>query len=99
MVGIQSLVFSLLFASWAAALPMRASMPPYTWKNELCKLSPVIQRVLCPRQSSGSSTTVDTPLGTAHGTSDDSGATRFAVKYASVTRWKPSVLATTWELP
>ncbi|TFK94757.1 alpha/beta-hydrolase [Polyporus arcularius HHB13444] len=99
MVGIQSLVFALLFASWATALPTHISMPPYTWKAELCKLSPRIQRALCPRQSSNSQTSVDTPIGTAHGTSDGSGATRFSVKYASATRWKPSVLATTWELP
>lgn len=98
MIGFQSLVFTLLFASWAAALPAHVSMPPYTWKTELCKLAPFL-KALCPRQSSSSSTSVDTPIGTAHGTSDDSGATRFSVKYASVTRWKPSVLATTWELP
>lgn len=101
MVGIQSLVISLLFVSWAAALPLHHDVhfPPYDWKTELCKLSPRIAKALCPRQSTSGTTTVNTPFGTARGTSDDAGATRFAVKYASASRWGQAVTATTWELP
>lgn len=99
MFNFQSLVCALLLASWAAAAPVHVTMPPYSWKTELCKLAPIIQKALCPRQSSGNTNSVDTPIGTAHGTSDDSGATRFAVKYAAASRWQPSTLATTWELP
>ena len=99
MFGFQSLVFALFLASWAAAAPFHVTMPPYSWKAELCKLSPIIQKALCPRQSSGTTNSVTTPIGTAHGTLDDSGATRFAVKYASASRWQPSTLVTTWELP
>ncbi|PIL24277.1 hypothetical protein GSI_14030 [Ganoderma sinense ZZ0214-1] len=99
MFGLQSLVFALLLASWVAAAPAHVAMPAYSLKSELCRLSPIIQKVLCPRQSSGNTNSVTTPIGTALGTSDDSGATRFAVKYASASRWQQSTLATTWELP
>ncbi|EJF66136.1 alpha/beta-hydrolase [Dichomitus squalens] len=74
-------------------------MPPYNWKTELCKLSPKISKALCPRQSTGGTNSVNTPIGTAQGTSDNAGATRFAVKYASASRWQPSTVSTTWELP
>jgi hypothetical protein len=40
-----------------------------------------------------------TPLGTAHGTLDPSGAYRFSVKYASAPRWGPSTVVTSWNLP
>ncbi|EIW60289.1 alpha/beta-hydrolase [Trametes versicolor FP-101664 SS1] len=99
MVGFQSLVVPLLLASWAVAHPVPIAFPPYRWKTELCKLSPRISQVLCPRDSAANAATVSTPIGTAQGTADDAGATRFAVKYASVTRWQPSALATKWELP
>ena len=97
MVGVQSLVFSLLAASSALARPAHVSMPPYFWKTELCNLSPFIKRVLCPRDTS-SATTVDTPIGTAQGTSDGS-ATRFAVRFASASRWQPPQIVKAWELP
>ncbi|KAI0636657.1 alpha/beta-hydrolase [Trametes polyzona] len=99
MVGFQSLVIPLLLASWVTARPIHINFPPYRWKTELCKLSPRIAKVLCPRESPSNSVDVSTPIGTAHGTADPAGATRFAVKYASVTRWQPSTLATKWELP
>ena len=103
MVGFQSLVFTLLLASWAVAIPThpgRLSIPPYNWKTELCRLSPRFFGALCPRQSNtNAATTVSTPIGTARGTTDDAGATRFAVRYASAARWKQAVPATTWELP
>ena len=99
MFGVRSLVFSLLLVSWATALPMHVTMPPYNWKTEICKLSPKIAKALCPRQTAGGTNSVKTPIGTAQGASDDAGATRFAVKYASASRWQPSTVATTWELP
>ncbi|KAI0362461.1 alpha/beta-hydrolase [Trametes cingulata] len=99
MVGFQSLVIPLLLASWATALPINVNFPPYRWKSELCKLSPRLAKILCPRDSTSSTVSVTTPIGTAQGTSDDAGATRFAVKYASVTRWQPSTPASKWELP
>ncbi|KAI8989742.1 alpha/beta-hydrolase [Trametes punicea] len=99
MVGFQSLVIPLLLASWVTAYPVPINFPPYRWKSELCKLSPRLAKVLCPRDRTSGTTSVSTPLGTAEGTSDDEGATRFAVKYASVTRWQPPTLATKWELP
>ncbi|CDO73592.1 hypothetical protein BN946_scf185014.g62 [Trametes cinnabarina] len=99
MVGFQSLVIPLLLASWATAHPVPINFPPYRWKSELCKLSPLLAKILCPRDSTSSTTTISTPIGTAHGTADDAGAARFAVKYASVTRWQPPTLATKWELP
>ncbi|KAJ7622603.1 alpha/beta-hydrolase [Mycena polygramma] len=42
---------------------------------------------------------VSTPLGTAQGTLDNDGANRFAVRYATATRWTPSSIVTVWELP
>ncbi|KAI0822822.1 alpha/beta-hydrolase [Trametes gibbosa] len=99
MVGFRSLVIPLLLVSSAVARPIEVNFPPYRWKTELCKLSPRLARALCPRQSPSNSVDVSTPIGTAHGTADSGGATRFAVKYASVTRWQPSTLATQWDLP
>ena len=99
MVGIQSLVSALLLASSAVARPAHPSFPPFVWKTELCKLSPFIRKALCPRDTSASPTSVDTPIGTAQGASDSSGATRFAVKYASASRWELPQIASAWELP
>jgi hypothetical protein len=62
----------------------------------LCSL-PVIKRVLCPRQ--GATTfTVTTLIGQAKGV-EDNGAFRYAVKYASASRWASPTLATQWTLP
>ena len=98
MVAVQSLVFSLLAASSALARPAHVAMPPYFWKTELCKLSPFVQKILCPRDTTANPTTVDTPIGTAHGTTDGS-ATRFAVKFASASRWQAPQIVQAWELP
>lgn len=59
---------------------------------------PIVPRFLCPRQD-GSALTISTPIGTARGTSDDAGAIRFAVKYASHSRWQASTVVTSWQLP
>lgn len=98
MVGFQSLVIPLLLASWATAHPVPINFPLYRWKSELCKLSPRLAKILCPRDTPTGSVSVSTPIGTAEGTSDDA-ATRFAVKYASASRFEPPTLATQWELP
>ncbi|KAI9065347.1 alpha/beta-hydrolase [Trametes sanguinea] len=99
MVGFQSLVIPLLLASWATAHPVPVNFPPYRWKSELCKLSPFLSKILCPRDTPSSTTSVTTPIGTAQGTSDEDGATRFSVKYAQAARWQAPSLATKWELP
>ncbi|OBZ69107.1 Para-nitrobenzyl esterase [Grifola frondosa] len=73
-------------------------VPPTVPKGLLCSMPYWILKGLCPRQGS-STLTVDTPLGTAHGTSDGSDAVRFAVKYGSANRWQPSAVVSTWQLP
>ncbi|KAJ3488986.1 hypothetical protein NLI96_g2463 [Meripilus lineatus] len=73
--------------------------PPVFHPGLLCNLPiPVVQQLLCPRQSTPS-LNVLTPLGIARGAADGSNAARFAVKYASASRWQPSSLVTTWQLP
>ncbi|KAJ7818329.1 alpha/beta-hydrolase [Mycena olivaceomarginata] len=42
---------------------------------------------------------VSTPLGTAQGTLDVAGANRFAVRYATASRWALSTIVTEWQLP
>ncbi|CAL1705646.1 unnamed protein product [Somion occarium] len=75
-------------------------LPPVFHGGILCGLPiPVVQRFLCPRQDGGSPLTVSTPFGNAHGASDDSGTTRFAVKYANHNRWQASTVVTSWLLP
>lgn len=64
----------------------------------LCSVLHPIFKALCPRQSTGSNE-VSTPLGSACGVSDTAGATRFAVKYATASRWGESALVTSWALP
>jgi hypothetical protein len=66
-------------------------------KKILCQL-PILKYFLCPLSGS-SATNRPTPLGTAHGTVDSSGAYRFPVKYASAPRWGASTLVTAWDLP
>ncbi|KAJ6618866.1 Alpha/Beta hydrolase protein [Mycena sp. CBHHK59/15] len=79
----------------ANALKGTLQFPPINY-GLLCSL-PIID-VLCARVSS-SATRVTTPLGVAQGTADLSGASRFAVKYASAARWATSTVATKWQLP
>lgn len=68
-------------------------------KDLLCRFPLIKEWVpLCPRQN-GVAVNVVTPLGIAAGVNVGSGATRFAVKYASAARWERSAVATTWQLP
>ncbi|KAF8892430.1 Alpha/Beta hydrolase protein [Infundibulicybe gibba] len=101
MVGLASLVSMLVLAApaWATPVPQAASLkfPPINPNNILCQL-PIIKQFLCPQKGT-SSLTVQTPIGTAQGTLDPAGAKRFSVKYASATRWAPSTLVTSWNLP
>ncbi|KAI0044314.1 alpha/beta-hydrolase [Auriscalpium vulgare] len=61
-------------------------------------LLPFVSPALHPRQSIYTKT-ITTPIGTAHGTLTLGGAASFAVKYANVTRWQESSVASTWQLP
>ncbi|KAJ7137788.1 Alpha/Beta hydrolase protein [Mycena epipterygia] len=91
-------------SSWAApleGLTTTASFKgtplfPASVTGLLCKL-PILEAV-CSRVVSPSAQ-VTTPIGVAQGVSDGSGANRFAVKYASATRWAASTIATKWQFP
>ncbi|EMD38209.1 hypothetical protein CERSUDRAFT_113358 [Gelatoporia subvermispora B] len=108
MVGLVSLVSTLLLASsiWALpapphGLPSPLKLPlPEPNHNLFCIVPfPVVQKLLCPRQGTSSPTTVSTPLGTAQGASDSDGAARFSVKYGSASRWQESSVVSSWALP
>ncbi|KXN92182.1 Crystal protein [Leucoagaricus sp. SymC.cos] len=66
-------------------------------RKVLCQL-PILKKYLCPRDGHDDLTR-KTNFGIAQGTQDPSGASRFIVKYADSQRWKPSTLASSWELP
>ncbi|KAF7337962.1 Carboxylic ester hydrolase [Mycena venus] len=72
--------------------------PPINY-GLLCEL-PILQGICTRVAAKGSSgIQVTTPIGTAQGVADGSGANRFAVKYASATRWAASTVATKWAFP
>ncbi|KAH0583691.1 hypothetical protein H2248_009300 [Termitomyces sp. 'cryptogamus'] len=101
MVILRAFLPALLFTS-ACATPLPGNFqalrfPTADPKELLCQL-PILKKIICPRSGNGS-LYVWTPLGLALGTSDDSGARRFVVKYASASRWAPSTVASTWDLP
>ncbi|KAH9928173.1 Alpha/Beta hydrolase protein [Fomitopsis serialis] len=109
MVALLALVASLLaLSSQAAAVPVGASrtsiadlkfpsIPEGAW---WCEYSPPwLQKLLCSRSLSTSSTSVSTPFGTAEGVVDTSGVVRFTVKYGTANRWQPSSVAMAWDLP
>jgi carboxylesterase type B len=103
MVGLTSLFMALALVPSSLGAPTSTQANPFKIPSGnplaiLCKL-PVIGNLLCPKQSGSSTLSVSTPIGTAHGTLDSSGVTRFAVRYASAERWAESSVATTWELP
>ena len=98
-----SLLLSLLLAASTLGSPVRQRPPfppiPVTPQGLLCTLPiPIIQKLLCPRQGSGTDPVINTPLGSAHGV-DDGSAIRFSVKYGEATRWQPSSVVTSWQLP
>ncbi len=104
MILFTSIIYSLLLFAPVHTFPLRSGRgilgnPPVSHKGLLCNLPiPVIQQLLCPRQSTPS-LNVATPLGTAHGGADGSSVVRFAVKYANAGRWQQSSVVTTWQLP
>ena len=88
---------SLIFP--ALALPHDpVIVRPNDPRKVLCQCPLPFKRFLCPLSGSAA-TNRPTPLGTAHGTVDPSGAYRFSVKYASAPRWGPSTVVSTWGLP
>lgn len=99
-----SMLLSLLLAATTLGSPVRQRPPfppiPVVAQGLLCKLPiPIIQKILCPKGSSGDSDpAVNTPLGTAHGIQDGN-AVRFAVRYGAAARWQPSSVVTSWQLP
>lgn len=90
-------LFTFLIPAWARPT-QRLRIPHVKPLDILCQL-PIICSFLCPPATGLSATTRSTVLGTANGASDPSGASRFAVKYASAPRWAPSNIVTTWNLP
>lgn len=97
---LASVLSSLLLASCVSAAPTTTDalrFPPADPNAILCKF-PFISHRLCPRKGTDASPTVKTVLGTATGTAG-SVANRFAVQYATASRWAQSKVATTWKLP
>lgn len=70
--------------------------PPINY-GLLCDL-PLLKGVCSRIAAAQSGIQVTTPIGVAQGVSDGS-ANRFAVKYASATRWAASTVATKWTFP
>jgi hypothetical protein len=104
MVALHLFFSSLIFFSSVVASPLlqghsenRLHFPSVDPSKLLCQL-PIIKKFLCPHTGSDA-LSLDTALGTAIGTSDPSGATRFVVKYANANRWAPSTLVSNWGLP
>ncbi|KAF5393340.1 hypothetical protein D9757_000568 [Collybiopsis confluens] len=102
MIGLCSLFLSALLASSSLAAPTTSLGNPFKSApgdplDILCNL-PIISKLLCPRQNQGNTVSVLTRIGTAVGFSA-SGVNRFAVKYASASRWAESIVATSWRLP
>ncbi|KAI0076437.1 alpha/beta-hydrolase [Panus rudis PR-1116 ss-1] len=87
-------LFSSSLALLGLVVMTAKAAPTPSHSAEILKFPPL----LCPRQA-GSSLTVNTPLGVAHGAADNSGSVRFAVKYADHQRWKDSTVVKTWQLP
>ncbi|TCD70982.1 hypothetical protein EIP91_000890 [Steccherinum ochraceum] len=106
--ALLKLVFaSLLLLTTSSASPLfhrdgdLVSFPPFVHRGILCDLPiPVVQKLLCPRQGSPSSTpTVNTPIGAAQGAADGSSVVRYSVKYADAQRWQASSVVAKWSLP
>ncbi|KAI0784377.1 Alpha/Beta hydrolase protein [Abortiporus biennis] len=107
MLFFTSALLSLVVSAFAAPLASQDShgrgdllrFPPFIHKGLLCNLPiPVIQKILCTRQGTPD-LSIDTPLGTARGATDNGDVVRFSVKYASASRWQPSSVVTSWQLP
>src|ERR1700729_895559 len=99
MVALFPFFCSLLLVSTSTlASPVPSSksgalkFPTFDPSGLLCQL-PIINKLLCPRQGGTLGPSVNTPLGTANGVLDSSGAMRFVVRYGSAQRWGPSSVA------
>ncbi|KAG6917923.1 hypothetical protein DXG01_000360 [Tephrocybe rancida] len=97
-----NVLLSAIFIPAACATPLPGRIEAIRFPNVdprelLCQL-PILKKIICPR-AGNASLNVQTSLGLARGTPDDSGSRRFIVKYASASRWAPSTVATTWALP
>ncbi|KAJ7112387.1 alpha/beta-hydrolase [Mycena crocata] len=100
-------VISLILASVSWAAPLQGLKTTASFKGSpvfppvntglLCQL-PMFKAV-CSRVAAVTGPQVTTAIGVAQGVSDGSGANRFAVKYASATRWAASTVATKWSFP
>ncbi|TFK76362.1 alpha/beta-hydrolase [Pluteus cervinus] len=98
MVAFGILIFqTLVVASLSSASPLPLQIPHINPQDILCKL-PIVNKFLCPRTGT-LGLNIPTPLGTASGTTDPSGAYRYVVKYAHANRWQDSTLVTSWNLP
>lgn len=75
--------------------PMR--IPRFDPMAFICQ-NPILEKWLCPAGGINNLSRA-TILGTASGVMDPDGAQRYPVRYAKSTRWAPSTLATSWELP
>jgi len=90
---------SVSFFFPALALPQgRVVVPLNDASKVLCQCSLPFKQFLCPL-SGPVATNRPTPLGTAQGIVDPSGAYRFSVKYASAPRWGASTIVSAWGLP
>jgi hypothetical protein len=99
MVALTSVLTSLLLLSPALAAPTASKDDfrlPVLQTGYLCNV-PMVSRLLCPRASTTSAKIV-TLVGSGAGVSDG-GAYRYAVRYASASRWQPSKIVTSWSLP
>lgn len=72
--------------------------PAFDPADLVCKI-PIVNKILCLRQGGTTGPSIKTSMGTATGVVDPSGALRFAVRYGSALRWKPSTVVAEWQLP
>ncbi|PPQ98806.1 hypothetical protein CVT24_003360 [Panaeolus cyanescens] len=84
------------FASPAINLKSIFSQP-LDPKKIICQLPLTLKQYYCP-PTGVSALNRPTQIGTAIGVNDN-GAYRFSVKYASASRWQPSTIVSTWQLP
>lgn len=94
------LVLQALLLPVAQAAPVEIStlrIPRINPGKILCQL-PLVNKFLCPDGGLNSLSRV-TVFGTASGVLDPDGAHRYPVRYASATRWAPSTLVNSWNLP
>ena len=93
----------LLVSSLSGATPITAPRAGMQQREipsllaSLCSHKPL--KFLCSSPQAAKTVTVSTPLGPATGVADSATVGRFAVRYATASRWKDSVMATKWQFP